>query len=264
MVPRVWLPGKCMSAATLVFIGGKLRYFPQGSEFGVHQFSFKNPSPDNVSQSQVLSAKIARYIADMGISPDFLEFSSSVRSDTILLANENNLKVLGVATGGETDVDWTVQARGMIYARGERDSLYGHHKILFGYIKGSGFIFWAVIEAQGREDQMISFELVEIVLNGEEKRIDISDRCARVPSGGIYVNVFVKITETEARAIAYSTSVGVHIRFSSDAPVFLGIAAMTTAGGTEQLETIYNAFSADDLDESLPIAEDRPPPPPAE
>lgn len=41
MVPRMWLPGRCMSAATPIFLGGRLRYFPQGSEFGVHQFSFK-------------------------------------------------------------------------------------------------------------------------------------------------------------------------------------------------------------------------------
>ncbi|MEW1854684.1 hypothetical protein [Streptomyces albidoflavus] len=34
-------PGKCISAATLVFIGGRLRYFPNNSIFGVHQFSFK-------------------------------------------------------------------------------------------------------------------------------------------------------------------------------------------------------------------------------
>ncbi|MEZ2328903.1 hypothetical protein AB6802_04135 [Mesorhizobium sp. RCC_202] len=250
LVPRVRLSGRCMSAATLVFLGGRLRYFPQGSEFGVHQFSFKNPSPGDVGQSQVLSAKIARFLVDMGVSPDFLEFSSSVRNDSILIADEDNLKTLGVVTGGETDTIWTVQAQAdMIYVRGERDSLHGHHKVMLGHTKGAGFFFWAVIEAQGREDELTSLGLVEIVLNGEEKRIDISTRCERIVSG-IYVNVFAKVTQEEARAIAYSTSFGVHIRFWLDSPMFLGIAPVPTAGGTEQLQTIYNVFFKDE--ETLP------------
>lgn len=246
MTARVRLPGRCMSAATLIFLGGRLRYFPQGSEFGVHQFSFKNPSPNDVGQTQLLSARIARFMADMGVSPDFLEFSSSVRSDSILIADEDNLKKLSVVTGGETDTSWTVQARAnMIYVRGERDSLYGHHKVMLGHTRGAGFFFWAVIEAQGREDELTTLGLVEIVLNGEEERIDISNRCERVVSG-IYVNVFAKITQAEAQAIAHSTSFGVQIRFWLDSPTFLGIAAMPTAGGTEQLETIYDAFSKDE------------------
>ncbi|MGO4638670.1 hypothetical protein AB4Z43_09550 [Mesorhizobium sp. 2RAF45] len=186
----------------------------------------------------------------MGVSPDFLEFSSSVRSNSILIADEDNLKTLGVVTGGETGTNWTVQARAsMIYVRGERDSLFGHHKVMLGHTKGAGFFFWAVIEAQGREDELTTLGLVEIVLNGEEKKIDISNRCERIVSG-IYVNVFAKITQEEARAIAYSTSFGIHIRFWSDSPMFLGIAPVPTAGGAEQLQTIYNVFVKDE--ETLP------------
>lgn len=137
----------------------------------------------------------------------------------------------------------------MIYVRGERDSLFGHHKVMLGHTKGAGFFFWAVIEAQGREDELTTLGLVEIVLNGEEKKIDISNRCERIVSG-IYVNVFAKITQEEARAIAYSTSFGIHIRFWSDSPMFLGIAPVPTAGGAEQLQTIYNVFVKDE--ETLP------------
>ncbi|SIT58817.1 Putative periplasmic protein (fragment) [Mesorhizobium prunaredense] len=61
-----------MSAATLVFLGGRLRYFESGAKFGVHQFSFRDPSPDNIGRSQILSAKIALYVVEVGISPDFL------------------------------------------------------------------------------------------------------------------------------------------------------------------------------------------------
>ncbi len=244
IVAREFVAGNCMSAATLIFLGGRLRYFSEESKFGVHQFSFRNPSPADVGHSQVLSAKIARYIADMGVAPDFLELSASVASG-IKLLDENDLRRLQVVTGGQTDVSWTIQGFGMLYVRGERDSLYGHQKVALGYAKGGGFLFYAMIEAQGRNEELLGFPVVEIVTNGEQSRIDISDRCERI-DGGIYINLFANLTQLEARAIAWSDSFGVHIRFSKDAPVFLGVAAMSTEGGREQLQTFYRTLSADE------------------
>ena len=242
IVEREFLPGRCLSAATLIYLGGRLRYFQTGSEFGVHQFSFRDPSPDHIGQSQMLSAKIARYVVEMGISPDFLEISSSVRSAAIKFIEEHDLKQLEVVTGGQTDVSWSVQARGrMLYVRGERDSLYGHHKVMLSFVKSSGFIFWAVIEAQGREDELTGFPVVEIVIDDEDRRIDISDRSQRVIEG-LYVNVLARLTQEEAREIAYSNSFGVQIRLSKDAPIFFGVSAMSTESGKEQLETFYSVL----------------------
>lgn len=252
MIEREFLAGKCYSAATLIYLGGRLRYFSDGSQFGVHQFSYKNPTPENFVQSQALSAKIAKFIVDMGISLEFMEISSATPSDEINIIDLEQLRTLGVVTGGQTDVKWSVQARNrmIIYVRGERDSLYGHHKVLFAYIKGVGFHFWAFIEAQGREEELTSFELVEIVVNGEDTKIDISDRCDRSVVG-IYISILAKLTESEARLLAFSESFGVHVRGSSEAGMFLGIAAMSTNGGREELETLFSFFS----DEYTPSVE---------
>ena len=240
---RKLMPGSCMSAATLMFLGGRLRYLPEGSQFGVHRFSFRNPAPENVGHSQVLSAKIARYIADMGIDAGFLEVSSSTGSNEIRKLEEGELKSLQVITGGMTSVKWSVQAySNSIYVRGERDSLFGHHKIMLGYAKNEGFFFFAVVEAQGREWELMNFSLVELVVNDEEIRIDVSDRCGRSVSG-IYANIHASLTEIEAGMIAYSSGFGVQVRASQDAPVFLGISEMKTEGGKEQLETMYRLFS---------------------
>ncbi|MFK0686774.1 hypothetical protein ACFX5Q_01000 [Mesorhizobium sp. IMUNJ 23033] len=137
IIPRMLLPGSCLSAATLMYLGGRLRHFPIGSRFGVHQFSFRNPTPDYIGKSQILSSKIAQYVFDMGISSQFLEISSS--TDVIKLIEVDELKELRVVTGGQTDVEWSVQATGMLYVRGERDSIFGHHKVMLGYTKQSGF-----------------------------------------------------------------------------------------------------------------------------
>lgn len=243
IAPRRMSPGKCMSAATLIYLGGRLRYLSEDAEFGVHQVSFQDPSPDDVGRSQILSAKIARFIADMGVSQDFLELTSSVPSSTIGLVDRSSLQALRVTTGGETEVEWTVQARGQnLYVRGERDCLFGHHKVMLCYTKGLGYLFWAVMEAQGRERELIGFRLVEIVVNGEENRIDVSDRCERVVSG-IYVNVMARLSHDEAKLLAYARSFGVQIRFVSTSPTFLGIAAMSTQGGVEQLQTLFEMFA---------------------
>lgn len=245
IIRRELLAGRCMSAATLMYLGGRLRYFGADAQFGVHQFSFKNPTPEHVGQSQILSAKIAGYVADMGISAAFLEISSSTSSSDIKLIDKDTLAGLSVITGGATDVHWTVQARGeVLYVRGERDSLHGQHKVMLVYAKGAGFLFHAVIEAQGRQTELTEFPLVELILDGWDNVKDISERALRFVNGGD-VNIIVKLDEGEARTIAHSTGFGVAVRESSEAPVFLGISPMDTAGGKEQLETFFSVLSTE-------------------
>ena len=244
IIPRMRKPGKCLSAATLVFLGGRLRYLPDDGEFGVHQFSFRNPAPEHVGRSQILSAKIARYLSDMGLGADFLELSSSVPSSSLRPVDRQKLVDLRVVTGDQTEVTWTTQARGkMLYVRGERDSLYGHHKVMLCYSKNPGFIFWSVIEAQGREETLTQMGLVELIVDGDDAVFDISDRCSRF-TYGMYVHVIANISDAEAKIIAYSRSFGVRIRFSSNAPLFLGVDAMSTEGGQEMLETFYEVLGS--------------------
>lgn len=244
IMPRKHIKGTCASAATLMYLGGRLRYLPDGSIFGVHQFSFKNPSPHDVSRSQVLSARIAAYVHDMGVSPRFLELSSATSSTELSVVHKETLSALKVVTGGMTETEWTVHAHNQImYVRGERDTIYGHQKVMLCYAKDHGFMFCAIVESQGREDELTSFELVEIIVNGEAIRIDVSKRCERQVSG-IYTHILARISDDEARTIAFSQSFGLQIRFSGDAEVFLGISAVSTDEGKEKLQTFFNIFAS--------------------
>ncbi len=244
IVRRDLTAGVCFSAATIAYLGGRLRYFPNGSRFGVHQFSYKNPSPENTSQSQMLSAKIARLLSEFEISLELLEISSSTPGNEIREIQLEQLQRLRVVTGGVTEAKWSVQARGeMLYVRGERDSLFGHHKVMLAFMNTVGFHFWAVIEAQGRERELEANSIVEIVVNEEDIRIDISDRCIRTTING-YVNILSKLTAVEARLIAFSDSFGVQVRTSKSAEIFLGVAAISTDGGREQLATLFNCLSS--------------------
>ncbi|MGV1900694.1 hypothetical protein ACQZ6V_10425 [Agrobacterium sp. 22-3674b3] len=240
IIPRKLMSGKCISAATLMFLGGRLRFFPDGSQFGVHQFSFKNPTPESIERSQRLSAAIATYIAEMGIPPAFLELSAGTPEQQVHLVSEEQLKGLRVVTGGMTEPTWGVEIHeNAMWVRGERDSLWGHGKVILAYSKAEGFAFIALIETMGRENELSKFPLVEIVVNGEEIRIDITDRCIREPSG-IYTLFMANLSMSEARLLANSKSFGIQIRGSGQAEIFLGIAALSTAGAEGKLQGLYN------------------------
>lgn len=241
--PRRFIDGSCLSAATLLFLGGRLRYLSSYARFGVHQFSFRDPSPTHVGRSQILSSKIARYIADMEIASEFLEISASVESREIKLLDHSELRRLSVVTDGETSVTWTVQSKNnLLYVRGERDSHYGHHKMILGFAKPSFYVH-AVIESQGRELQLTEFPIVELVIvNGEEHVVDLSDKCLRHVDG-IYTNAMAMISNELAKDIADCDSFGLRIRGGYDAPMFLGIAPMSTDGATDLIRSFVNSLA---------------------
>ena len=245
IISRKLIPGKCFSAATLIFLGGRLRFFDASSEFGVHQFSFKNPSPGDLDKSQRLSASIAQYIEEMGIPAAFLEQSALTSGPHLTILTEEQMRQLKVITGGETGVTWGVEIQqDVMWVRGERDSFYGHGKVMLCYSKVDRFTFAAMVETMGRQDELLNFGLVEIVVNGEGTRIDIADRCIRVPVG-IYTMFMAKLSDQEAQMIAYSRSFGLQIRASAEAGIFLGIAPVSTEdGGEDKLRGLFNLAPA--------------------
>ncbi|MEL6418988.1 MAG: hypothetical protein AAFQ55_10245, partial [Pseudomonadota bacterium] len=92
------------------------------------------------------------------------------------------------------------------------------------------------------QKELCDFGLVEIVVNGEDHRIDISERCERLPND-VDVVLISNISNEEAALIAYSKSFGVQIRFGSEAEMFLGVSAMDTTGGEDSLITLYKNMS---------------------
>ncbi|ODS56928.1 MAG: hypothetical protein ABS40_09095 [Agrobacterium sp. SCN 61-19] len=244
IVPREHTCGKCISSATLVYLGGRLRFYTAGSEFGVHQFSFKNPTAESIYHSQRLSASIAAYIAEMGIPAAFLELSAGTSGDKVTFVSEAQLKELGVITGGMTKPIWGVEIQqNAMWVRAERDSLWGHGKVILIYSPTDGFTFAALVESMGRENDLMSFPLVEIVVNGEDRRINISDRCIRAPAG-IYTILMSKLLNDEAQMLAHSESFGIQIRASAQSEIFLGIAAVSTAGAEAKLQGLYKLGTA--------------------
>jgi hypothetical protein len=180
----------------------------------------------------------------MGIGSEFLELSAATPHDRIDLIELEKLEKIGVVTGGQTKTNWSIHAmENTMYVRGERDNIFGHHKMLLGFAKPNFFYVYAVIESQGREQQLVEFPLAELVIGQDEDVIiDISDRCERAVQG-IYTNIHAQVTVDEARSIASSNAFGIRVRGGSDAELFLGVGPMSTDGGIELLKTFVSCLS---------------------
>lgn len=222
---RRFTKGKCFSAATLVFMGGRLRYKNDGSQFGVHRFSFKNPSPENINYSQILSANIAKYIVDMGIDIEIMNLSSSVDRSSIMIIDEDELIKLNIINkGGETT--WvTTNIKDKIYLRGSRDSIHGIHKIILFHGRSNRVAFWAFIESQGRDIELLVYDSVEII-DKNEKPLDVSKRIILRQSYNGFVNILIELKKKELKKIIDTGAIGIIVRYDNKSPIFFGISPM--------------------------------------
>jgi len=78
----------CFSACTYAFLGGVTRSFSDADEFGVHRFGV-TVGEISGDDAQVISAVLARYVAEMGVDPSFLQVAS-------LAAFETDISILSV------------------------------------------------------------------------------------------------------------------------------------------------------------------------
>lgn len=94
-------PGSCLSACTLAFLGGAMRYAgPYGSRFGVHQFfSSITQDPSFTPQAvQTMSGLIYDYVRDMGVDSQFLVEMARALPGKMNLLSPARMAQLGVTT----------------------------------------------------------------------------------------------------------------------------------------------------------------------
>ncbi len=127
-----WSKPVCYSACTMVFLGGKFRYFSGGGEFGVHRFHSVSRSKDDIERAQIIDGLIAAYLAEMGVKPEFQTLASEAASDEIRLLGEERLKALGVVNNGAMSPVWTIEAYdGALYLKGMQEKTTGPGKVTF-------------------------------------------------------------------------------------------------------------------------------------
>src|SRR5690606_21975352 len=77
-------PGECYSACALAYIGGRFRWWMDGSRIGVHRFYWDSQSPSDVDLAQIISATVVEYIKSMNVDTGLFEISSQAGRDEII------------------------------------------------------------------------------------------------------------------------------------------------------------------------------------
>src|SRR4051812_37253308 len=75
------LPGHCMSAAALAFLGGEFRFVGEGNQFGVHRFTLGPNEIDREGRAQVQSAAVIEYIRSMDVNTELFTLASETPAD---------------------------------------------------------------------------------------------------------------------------------------------------------------------------------------
>lgn len=240
---RRTIAGACISTCSLAFLGGRLRYLAPEGIIGVHRYYAANPAPDDVEVAQVLSSEIAGYLEEMGVDVEFMQVSSAVDSASVYPVPYPQLRKLNVVTDGATPVRWSLQSiPGVIYPKGERDTVYGLQKIIVGCdtrLRALGL--YGIFEVQGRGEQILAMPRVDIQIDSEPW-LDISERSARKVADG-FANFVSPLSRDEALAIAKAERVGLILRFTTESPTFLGISGMELAGGRQPILDLISLYN---------------------
>ena len=212
-------PALCMSACTMAFIGGRFRYMSDRSRLGVHRF-YSTEKSDNASDvAQMMSALVVAFIKDMEVDTAMFTLSTQAGRDEMFEPGRDVMKRLKIINDGYTEPKWTIEGvDGLIYLKGERDTVHGINKFIIYCKPNSAPLLHVIIDPQGRNDEIMRLPAHSIFVDGRSYPIQpATKKISNNWFNGIYV-----LSRDQIAAMYRSKSVGLIIRPAYDSPMFLG------------------------------------------
>ena len=103
-------PPNCISACAYAFAGGLSRHLSEGSKYGIHQFKGTVKEIGD-SESQKVSATIAKYLDQMGVDRHLLDYAQVTASDKVMMLSTAQAKLLKVDNTGQSPYPrWRLEA----------------------------------------------------------------------------------------------------------------------------------------------------------
>ena len=199
-------PGGCYSACTLAYLGGRFRYLKAGSHFGIHRFAFTKQQPNEGDVAQIASASIVNYLRLMNVDTDLFSLSTTAAPTEIFEPPVEELKALGIVNDGFLKPIWTVESNsGLVYLKGERDTVYGINKFMLICERGHKLVLHTIFDAKNRDEQLLAFPAHSLVIDGKEA--PISPAFKKVANG--WFNSEYALTAKQVASIRRAKSVGV-------------------------------------------------------
>jgi hypothetical protein len=230
--------GICFSACSLAYLGGRFRWLSSGSRYGVHRFWFSKPIENAVDITQILSAAISTYVHEMGISPQFNSVFVSAGKDEMMEPSRVQLEAMRVINNGFEPTKWTIESReGVIYLKGERDTVYGINKFIL-FCGNGNLLLHMIMDPQGRQHEVMRMRSHRLVVNNTNySRLQPIDR--KITNG--WFNVTYSLSPPQAKSIEISETVGVIIQNSDSAPIFLGFNAMEIGNERQKVRSFLKS-----------------------
>src|ERR1700679_2387042 len=244
--PLKFTSGGCYSACTLAYVGGAFRFLKGGSHFGIHRFAFTKPEQHEADLAQIVSASIVTYLRSMGVDPDFFALSTQAGSSDIYEPSVEELAKLNVVNSGFTKPKWTVESNsGVIYLKGERDTVYGINKFMLGCAAQTKMELYIIFDPQRHDEELMSFPAHSLVV--DDINIPISPIFKKIDHG--WFNVGYILSPEQIISIRQAKTLGVIVQAAYGAPVFLGFDRMPFDDAGDKLDGLLNSCGLSQLHE---------------
>jgi hypothetical protein len=189
--------GGCFSSCTIAFLGDIRRSV--FGQFGVHRVSSSaHLSPEEALDiGQIALAEIAKYAADMGVSPDYVLALTSVGSADINLLSREQMKEYKIITALYT-TNWEFRNKaGFFYLLAATDANNGYHKMIFACDGRGGLNMLILYNTTGeyRHDVLKYTSIYQLEIDDHKHTLDNRELIRRAEkSGPGYVSVEVHIS----------------------------------------------------------------------
>jgi hypothetical protein len=229
--------GGCFSSCAIAYLGGEFRYLKAGSRYGVHRFAFTKQSSADADIAQVASAEITTYIRSMDADVELFKLSSAAAPSDMNEPDRATLERLNVINNGFSRPVWTIEsAQGKLYLKGERSTtLSGINKFMILCDDG-GPLLYTIFDPLGRDKEVMAMPVHSLMLDG---RVYPVEALSKEMKNGWFNSIY-RLTNREVGALRSANHVGVAVRFTHEAGVFLGFDHMPISGGRDKLLGILN------------------------
>jgi hypothetical protein len=232
------VPGVCLSACTLTYLGGVFRWLDPKSVYGVHRFS--GSVNFGADAAQIASSIVVQYIREMGADTDLFDEMTKAGKEEINVLSVERLAALGVVNNGFERARWTIESGGdFVYLKAERDTMHGINKLMF-ICAARQLALYIIFDPLKRGDEVMQMGHQSLLIDGDTIPIsELKLGPTKLVNG--WINANYRLTPTLLRQVRSAKTLGVAFQFYNGAPVFLGFSDIdVTQDGRNKLEGLVS------------------------
>jgi hypothetical protein len=186
----------------------------------------------------MLSAMVVSFLREMDIDTELFSLTTLAGRDELLEPSREKLKALRVVNDGFEEPKWTIESSsGLLYLKGERDTEHGINKFILLCDRKIGVMLHVIFDPQGRNEEVVRLPAHSLVINDNDA--PISPVGVEMKNG--WFNAHYSLSPKQVRELRNATSVGLIVRHSYKAPIFLGFNHLPFEDGARKLNGILNS-----------------------